>query len=237
MSQPADRNDFESQWQDKLARAVETLAGRETREGVMPGGAELSDGSPAREKLAWTCQALERLAQSADLETRQEILTQCACQYPPEDLEDVHQVYQQNRDLDQVMALLQARFESFLREGLDLEEDLIEQITSWGWGLAGVREGNTITATKIPKSGYLREYFQEEDPLKKRQLYCHCPRVRDMVGSQPGLPEEYCCCGAGFYRGIWEEILGEPVQVEVLKSVMGGDQVCQIAVHLPDQDC
>ncbi len=235
MSQPAEKNDFESQWQGKLARSVEALAGRETRERVMPGGEDLSDASPSREKLEWTCRALDRLAESADLKTRQEILTQCACQYPTEDLAEIRQAYLQNGDLDQALAMLQEKFEGFLREGLDLEEKLIEQITSRGWGLAGLREGNTITATKIPKSGYLREYFQEEDPLKKRQLYCHCPRVREMVGSNPGLPEEYCFCGAGFYRGIWEEILGEPVQVEVLQSVMGGDQVCQIAVHLPDQ--
>jgi predicted hydrocarbon binding protein len=54
------------------------------------------------------------------------------------------------------------------------------------------------------------------------------------VGLEPALPEDYCYCGAGFYKGIWEEILGEPVEVEVLESVLQGGDVCRIAIHLPD---
>ena len=46
--------------------------------------------------------------------------------------------------------------------------------------------------------------------------------------------EEYCYCGAGFYKGIWETILGEQVRVEVLESVMMGGDVCKIAIHLPE---
>jgi predicted hydrocarbon binding protein len=54
-----------------------------------------------------------------------------------------------------------------------------------------------------------------------------------MVGEDPRLPQTYCYCGAGFYQGIWEKVLDEPVQVEVLESVMTGGDVCQIAVELP----
>jgi len=43
----------------------------------------------------------------------------------------------------------------------------------------------------------------------------------------------YCYCGAGFYKGIWEEILQEPVEVEVLESVLKANEVCKIAIHLP----
>jgi len=46
-------------------------------------------------------------------------------------------------------------------------------------------------------------------------------------------PPVYCYCGAGFYKGIWEEILQQPVEVQVLESVLKGDKVCKIAVHLP----
>ena len=222
-------NDFETQWQDKLARAVKDLAGSEVRERVMAGGETLHT---SREKLRWTCDALNILAESADERTRQEILTRCHCAYPIEDLQDVKALYQQTGDLDQALEVLQAKFVIFLRETLQLESELIEIIIQRGWGLAGIRQGNTIIATKIPKSSYLREYFQEEDPLEKRRLYCHCPRVRDWVGTEPSLPPEYCYCGAGFYQGIWEEILGKPVRVEVLESVMQGGEVCQIAVHL-----
>ena len=233
MSEKKRPNDFETQWQIKLAQAVEDLEGVEVRNRVLAGGENLQDPSSSQEKLLWTCQALEILAETADEKTRQEILTRCHCQYPVEDLGDVKALYQKTGDLDQVLDALQSKFEAFLRSTLQLEEELVEKIVSLGWGLAGVREGNTIIATKIPKSGYLREYFQADDPLEKRRLYCHCPRVRDRIGSDPALPQEYCYCGAGFYRGIWEEILAKPVQVQVLENVMTGGEVCKIAVHIP----
>lgn len=224
--------DFENKWQDKLSLAVTERVGDDARDIVLAGGPEISDASTPQERLEWTFQVLECLEACADLETRQEILTQCACQYPLEDLLQVKMTYRVNRDIDQVLDLLQGIFEHFLH-GLELEEELIKTILDQGWGLAGRREGNTIIATKIPKSDYLRDYFQEEDPIEKRRLYCHCPRVREEVGSDPALPLEYCYCGAGFYKGIWQEILGQPVKVEMLESVMQGGEVCRIAIHLP----
>ena len=177
---------------------------------------------------------LERLEDVADDTTRQEIMTGCACQYPKAELDDARGIFLETGDVDEVIDLLQAKFEVFLRDGLELDEELVLEIISRGWGLAGVREGDHIIATKIPKSGYLPEYFEAEDPLEKRKLYCHCPRVRDGVGEDPQLPLEYCYCGAGFYKGIWETILREPVRVEILESVMMGGDVCKIAIHLPE---
>jgi hypothetical protein len=225
--------DFEYQWQDKLGNAVTEHAGEDSRTAVLEGGEEISDNSAARERLVWTCQMLERLEQSVDLAARQDILTDCHCSYPLEDLLDVKMAFRVHGDIDQVLNMLVEKFEGFLQNSLELEEELIKTILDQGWGLAGRREGNTIIATKIPKSGYLRKYFEEEDPIEKRRLYCHCPRVRDEVGNDPKLPMEYCYCGAGFYKGIWQEILGQPVKVEMLESVMGGDNVCKIAIHLP----
>jgi hypothetical protein len=227
--------DFEGQWQHKLGEAVAQRVSDPAREFVLEAGSALNDKNSALEKLVWTCGMLERLEGESDLITRQEILADCHCSYPLEDLLDIKMTYRISGDIDQVLFMLQAKFESFLRKNLTLEEELVEFIVKNDWGLAGYRDGNRIIATKIPKSGYLREYFKEDDPEKKRKLYCHCPRVRDEVGSEPGLPMEYCYCGAGFYKGIWEEILGEPVEVEMIDSVMQGDDVCTVAVHLPDK--
>jgi cyanophycinase-like exopeptidase len=176
----------------------------------------------------------KRLDEVSDEGTRQEILTSCACHYPRADLDDARGVFLETGDVDQVIDLLQAKFEEFLRESLELDEEIVCEIIERGWGLAGTREGNRIIATKIPKSGYLKDYFQAEDPLEKRKFYCHCPRVRDVMGEDPQLPQTYCYCGAGFYQGIWEKVLDEPIKVEVLESVMTGGDMCQIAVILPE---
>lgn len=225
-------HDFETQWQGKLAQAVDDLSGTEVRERVMAGGEKIQDPNPAREKLLWTCEALKILSEESGEEISQEVLTRCHCSYPVENLQDVKALYQETGSIDLVLDALQKKFEGFLRETLELEEELLEIIVQRGWGLAGVRDGERILATKIPKSGYLKEYFQTDDPLEKRRLYCHCPRVRDLVGAEPNLPQTYCYCGAGFYQGIWEEIIGKSVRIEVLESVMTGGDVCQIAIYI-----
>ena len=54
-----------------------------------------------------------------------------------------------------------------------------------------------------------------------------------MLKGAETIPVIYCYCGAGFYTGIWEEILQKPVKVEVLESVLKGDDVCTFAIYLP----
>ena len=114
-----------------------------------------------------------------------------------------------------------------------MDKGLVAAIVERGWGSAGVKRGGTIIATKIPKSDYLLEYIRETDFARKRALYCHCPRIRDALLSSVAISPTYCYCGVGFYEGIWEEILRQPVQVEVLEAVLRGDEVCKFAVYLP----
>lgn len=160
-------------------------------------------------------------------------MTGCACQYPTEGLQEARQEYERSGDIARVHGLLRTRFRGFLQETLGLDEDTAEGVLRRGWGLAGMLDGNRIVATKIPKSGQLTEYLQESDTDRRRQLYCHCPRVRGALRTGVRLSPTYCYCGAGFYQGIWEEILQRPVEVELLASVLQGDEVCQVAVQLP----
>jgi hypothetical protein len=225
--------DFERTWLAKLSRLMEEFTGGAVRDQVMAGSDTLTSESSREAVIAWTKQAMARLESLVDEEKRRAIMTGCACQYPKADLKEAKKVYRETKDIGRAHRILQKQFESFLKDTLALEDEMIQQIVERGWGLAGVRQGNTILATKIPKSGHLVEYMREPDPDKRRQIYCHCPRVRDAVKRGERFPVTYCYCGAGFYKGIWEEILGQPVEVEVVKNVLNGDDVCTIAIHLP----
>ena len=198
----------------------------------MAGGKDLAHSS-RQEVISWSKEAMERLDSLVDEEKRKEIMTGCACQYPESNLQEIRKKHEATQDIDLVHQMLQEQFESFLKNTLRLSDELVEEIVDRGWGSAGVKKGNTIIATKIPKSGYLVAYMEETDPEKKRQYYCHCPRVRDALQTSETLSLTYCYCGAGFYKGIWEEILQQPVEVELLESVLDGGEVCRIAVHLP----
>ena len=225
--------DFERAWLAKFSTMLAEVAGEEIREGVMQGSASLSVVSSRDEVIRWTQGAMERLDSLVDGAQRRAILAGCACQYPAAALQGARKAYEESGDIDLAHRILQEQFEAFLREALELDEELVEDVVSRGWGSAGVKEGSNIIATKIPKSGNLIEYLCEEDPSKKRQLYCHCPRVRDALKLSVSISTTYCYCGGGFYKGIWEEILQQPVEVELLESVLQGDEACKFAVRLP----
>ena len=225
--------DFERSWLSKLSSSLDKIAGEDTRKKILQGSEKLTSDSPSDEIIDWTKQAMRRLDALVDEEKRIEIMTGCACRYPESELSEIRDAYAKTKDIGAAHNMLRDRFVLFLKTSLGLEDNLVEEIMNRGWGLAGVRKGNTIIATKIPRSGNLVEYLKETDPEKKRALYCHCPRIREAIGSTAKLSPTYCYCGAGFYKAIWEYILQQPVKVELLESVLRGDEVCRVAIHLP----
>ena len=226
--------DFEKYWLNKFSNCLEEVAGEEVREDVMTGSEKLSDASSREEVINWSNQAMERLSSLVNEEKQIDIMTGCACNYSKSQLQEIREKYEQTKDINVAHRMLHQQFESLLKDTLKLNEDLIKKIIKKGWSTAGVKEGNVILATKIPKSAYIKQYFETTDPEEKRAIYCHCPRVRDALKSSiEDLPEIYCYCGAGFFKIIWEEILEKSVKVKVLESVMKGDEVCKIAIYLP----
>jgi predicted hydrocarbon binding protein len=226
--------DFDLAWMEKFRTHLDKTVGEEIREVVIQGGENLSAESSRLEVIEWTQQAMERLDSLVDERTNCSVLSACTCHYPKANLQEIKAVYATSKDIDRVHGMLQEQFEAFLKDTMQVSEEMFAEIISRGWGSAGIKRGNTIVATKIPKSGHLIEYMDEADPEMRRQYYCHCPRVREAVKDNLMISTTYCYCGAGFYKGIWEEILQRPVEVEVLESVLSGGDVCKIAIHLPD---
>ena len=225
-------DDFEKSWLAKLSCSLESVVGPEIREKIMAGSEGFSDKSERQTIIDWSKQTMERLNELVDPVRRIEILTRCACQYPKSDLQEIRQKFEKTKSIDSVHRMLHEKFLSFLKQGLKLDDEVIEFMLNKEMGLAGRRDGSTIIATKIPKSGYILEYLKEKDPVKKRAIYCHCPRIRDALKTGIEILPTYCYCGAGYYKGIWEEILERPVKVELLESVLKGDDACKIAIHL-----
>ena len=226
------QTDFERVWKTKFARCLDEVAGETVRRQVLQGSEALSDDSSREEVITWSREAIERLDALVDEEKRREIMAGCACQYPKSALKEIRAAYEATGDTNLAHHMLQEQFEASLRGWLADRPDLVETIIERGWGSAGLKQGNTIVATKIPKRAYLIAYMEETDPQRKRQHYCHCPRIRDILEGSETISPTYCYCGAGFYKGLWEEILQRPVEVGVLESVMQGGLVCKIAIRL-----
>lgn len=227
------QQDFEQAWLGKLAAGLDSIVGEQLRAEVMQGRESLSADRGPEASTDWTRLLMARMNTMLGQEKAREVMTRCACEYPKTSLNPIRQEFERTGDVGSAIRMLQSGFESFLRENLKLSDELADRVIALGWGVAGRLEGNTIISTKIPKSGNLVKYFSETDPAIKQQLYCHCPRMQHALRTSGKMPLLYCYCGAGFYRGIWEEILQRPVQVEVLETVLDGGDVCRIAIHLP----
>jgi len=78
--------------------------------------------------------------------------------------------------------------------------------------LGGVREGDVISATKIPYKP--DEWLNEQDPERKQYLACHCPMARASlkppVTSESQVPPVWCHCSAGYEKLMFDVIFDEP---------------------------
>ena len=223
--------DFEKLWLGKLSVMLEKLRGGEFRDSVMKSARNQTDTSPKERTITWTAKTVEKLSAALTEEELHDVFTGCSCHYPPARLAPIRDAFAASGSFPEALDLLRDQFLATLRDGMMLDDEVIHGLLDQGMGPAGILEENRIVATKIPKSRNLRAWLAEDDPGSRRELYCHCPRINKALELGIEIPVEYCLCGAGFYRNIWETITGEQVRVEVLESVQKGDDVCRIAVY------
>ncbi len=114
----------------------------------------------------------------------------------------------------------------------EITKEVLEYVKADPHIESGVREGNTVVIKKIPHMA--KEYLAADDEQKKRYYYCHCPWVKEAFKeSAKPISAVFCNCSAGFYRAYWEIVFAQPVQVDVLQSLLKGDPICKFAVHIP----
>lgn len=204
-------------WDGLLGRNLERVVGDKVRQKVMQGSDELVLASTVDERFRWVKGAMERLDNLADKDQKYDIVSSCAHVFPWSQIEKLKAVYESAR----------ARTDDPL-EAVDAVIEFMDQDP--GWGQRPLRQGNVIYSSKAPRDPQGHE--KAKDEAEKRKAYCFCPLVRNHLDE--GMPITFCYCGAGWYRQQWEGAVGKPVQIEIVKSVLQGDDVCQFAIHLPD---
>ena len=90
--------------------------------------------------------------------------------------------------------------------------------------------------TEFPGTKLWREgdvIYQVYDPASfVEPTRCYCCLLRSLP-SEERISTTYCHCSEGFVKSYWEEVLGRPVKVEVLESVVSGGKECRFAIRLP----
>lgn len=184
------------------------------------------DLSDEKKFIEFEHEAIVKIDTVLDNEQRKNVFSACSCTYPKEKLLAIKQKFAETHDLNLAHQMLQEQFE---RDIFDVP--FSDQMIAMNWGLAGILEQDKIIITKIPK--YPTEFFTSNDSDEKRYFYCHCGRVRKQIREhKQTYSNTYCYCGAGYYKAIWEEILGKEVQLDVVETVLKGSNVCKFVLKL-----
>ncbi len=99
-----------------------------------------------------------------------------------------------------------------------------------GWAEPPVRKGNEIYAEKKPRDP--KAFAEAKTDLERNKAYCFCPPIRENLDK--GMSKTYCYCGSGWYRQQWEAATNKEVRVEILTSILNGDDKCSFKVILPE---
>jgi hypothetical protein len=224
---------------NKLGRAV----GEQKRDEVFAGIELPPLGMPSTEKPRVTQAVMERLERLVDPDTCRAILSSGLRDLQDEWYLDERSKYAESGNID---AYLERKGQEFIAQleqirdtgGLffsqPISDEVIEFVQKTPEIRQGVRQGSVLYEVKIPYMA--REYLAESDERLKRYYYCHCPWVRESLkAGDVAVSPAFCLCSAGFHKKPWDVIFGQPLQAEIVESVLKGDAWCKIAIHLPEE--
>lgn len=200
--------------EDKVTKwnaAIDARTG-EGKGGKVTAGWEEAGKDP--EKLAaWTACAMRRLTEAVpDIGQRREIMLDRSCEFVEEfgdgRIQALRKVWAETGDVEAVLRSMREDRERFGQTYL---------------------ENGAIVEVRSPRDK--EAYSKATSDYEKQTAACFCPLARAARGR---LPLEYCCCSAGWYRGIYQGIFQRPVEVVVEKSLLNGDGQCRFSVRLVD---
>jgi hypothetical protein len=204
-------------WAGLLGSSLRSVLGERRAEEVLEDADRVKVESTLDERFQWVKRTLQRLERLAGEDQRYDVLSRCAHVFPPRQVEKLRQVYLEARK----------RTADGLR-AVDVVLEFMEQDPAWGEGSR--REGRTVYAWKKPADP--DGYAQARNDLERRKAACFCPIIRECLTG--GMPPAFCYCGAGWYRQQWEGATGKPVRIEIVSSLLRGDERCEFAIHLAD---
>jgi effector-binding domain-containing protein len=204
------------EWDRLLAQGAEKVLGKDAREYLMMGIEAITPDSSFDDYRLWIQGAIDRLdALTSSEEQKCQVVSHCAHIFPQERIDRLRAVYERGE------------FDAILHE----------LYTDDFWYEKPVRRGNVIYMRKNPFDP--EGYANAPTPAERRKAYCHCPFVRpylDEKFSQPkaaSLSPTFCYCGAGWYRRLWEGILGQPVKIAHVETLLRGNDQCTLTITLP----
>jgi hypothetical protein len=203
-------------WFQRFVESVHRHLGKEAGEIITRGWKNLPSGSgkhATEERSRWIKSAMDSLDNLCDEKSRNLIMIgTCPHSYPKTRIKEMRAEFERLRDLDALI-------------------ELMRKDRSWGGGSFydyPVRKDDVIYITKVPYNP--KAYKNATTDEEKKLAYCHCGLVKR---SNEAISSTFCCCSGGWVKQLWEGILEQPVKVELVESLLKGDDRCTHAVRIP----
>lgn len=195
-------------WESRFKQRLREVLGEDKSSVVLQGSERITPFSSAEERSDWVVSAIERLDSIADEEQKCQIIAKCAHDRPKEDTNRFKAIFQKTQDIDEVLRAY--------------SED-------HAWVEKPYREDKILYTSKPPYDP--EAYAEAKTQSEIIKAYCFCPIVKAALEK---MPRTFCYCGAGWAEQLWNEVVGEPLKVDIVSTVVDGDKMCKFAVHLPD---
>ncbi|NHJ46852.1 MAG: hypothetical protein FK733_03600 [Asgard group archaeon] len=227
---------------DNLARELKETVGAEKADEILKEIEFPPLGTSAGEKPIITKKVIDQLAKNLDEKTCKKILVSNLHGIPKESYQRQRENYLKARNVDEYLKERNANFIKLLEKHRDektlfytqeIDDEVVEHCRNNPQIESGVRKGNIVYAEKIP---YMtKKFLKETDENMKNYYYCHCMWVREALKTgNVKVPSKFCECSAGYYKNQWDVILDQPVNVDVVETILDGNPRCLFAIHLPD---
>ena len=207
-------------WIESLERGLRERADEQTAATVTSGADEVRHDFDSERLRSWVLGALDRLDESVPCErTRACVLNGCAHHYPKTQLLRMKAAYEQEANILRFI------------ERLNRDDKLFPSRIYWKDG----EPKNVVYTEKLVPPWNRQAYERATDPVEKRYYGCFCSLVKEVIRTGEELSPTFCNCSAGWYVQMWETILGRsPIRVDVVQSILRGDDRCVFAIHLPE---
>ena len=215
--------------------------GEEKRDEILPKEKLPPLGMPDSEKMKVTREVVKRMEKILDPADCKKILADVAHGLPRDFRKGEREKFLKAGSIDEylkqkrenaIAELEKHRDDGSLFYNQYITDDVVDFVKSRPDVMSGERRGNTIYHTKIPFM--VQEFLETTDEKMKRYYACHCAWARESIlDDEVDVSSEFCHCSGGFTKQPWEAALDQPLEYEMVKSVLQGDDECSFVIQLP----
>jgi hypothetical protein len=198
-------------------------------------------GSPQDSYPNLTKMILDRMEAELPARTCREIMTWNYHNVPIEAFKDSKERFEKAVSMDEYLKgeheRLIEEMEGCMKEGRpwfeqEITPEVVEFVKDNQEICTGIRRGDKVYKTKIPYAP--GQFLGEKDATMRKYYACHCQLVRTALrDGKPKIPATFCYCSAGFEKLHFDAIFEEPVEVELLETLLKGDTRCRFAIKIP----